>query len=344
MDSRERIKAIFSGQKPDRCGFWLGMPSGDTWPIYLKHFGVPDGEHLRQMLGDDIRWSCPEWAGCYKRPDGKPIIFDSFKVAPSGSPIPVFSGCTDLSDIDNYAWPDPDYLDFSESILEMTNAGSHYRASGMFCCFFHVVAGLFGMENYFVLMHTAPEIVDEVTRRVCEFYLKANEQFFEAAGKEVDAFFFGNDFGTQLDLLISPASFNRFILPWVRRFIDQGHEHGYQVMVHSCGAIHKITGSLIEAGIDALHPLQAKASNMDAGTLARDFKGKVAFVGGIDTQDLLVNGTPDQVRDEVRRVKRLLGPNLVISPSHETLLPNVAPENVLAMAEAARESELERVI
>ena len=87
-------------------------------------------------------------------------------------------------------------------------------------------------------------------------------------------------------------------------------------------------------GVEALHPLQALAVNMDAETLARDFKGKLAFIGGVDTQDLLVNGTPDEVYADVQRVKRLLGPNLVISPSHEALLPNVSPENVRAMAEA----------
>ena len=72
-------------------------------------------------------------------------------------------------------------------------------------------------------------------------------------------------------------------------------------------------------------------------TLAREFKGRIAFIGGIDTQQLLVHGTPDDVKAEVRRVKALLGPNLVVSPSHEAILPNVSPENILAMAEAAAE-------
>ncbi len=88
-------------------------------------------------------------------------------------------------------------------------------------------------------------------------------------------------------------------------------------------------------GVEALHPLQAKASNMDADILARKFKGKIAFIGGIDTQNILVYATPKQVKEEVRRVKNLLGPCLVVSPSHEALLPNVPPENVNAMAEAA---------
>jgi uroporphyrinogen decarboxylase len=76
---------------------------------------------------------------------------------------------------------------------------------------------------------------------------------------------------------------------------------------------------------------------MDAETLSREFKGRIAFLGGIDTQQLLVHGTPDEVKAEVRRVVDLLGPCLIVSPSHEALLPNVSPENVVAMAEAVLE-------
>jgi uroporphyrinogen decarboxylase len=170
---------------------------------------------------------------------------------------------------------------------------------------------------------------------VCGFYLEANERFFAAAGDLVDGFFFGNDFGTQLDLMVSPALFDRFIMPWFRRFTEQGHRHGYQVLLHSCGSIHRVIGRLIEAGVNCLHPLQAKARNMDAETLARDFRGKIAFLGGIDTQRILNQGTPEEVRAEVRRVKSLLGPHLIVSPSHEALLPDVPPRNIAALAEAA---------
>jgi len=176
-----------------------------------------------------------------------------------------------------------------------------------------------------------------VSDRVCGFYYEANERFFELAGGLVDAFFFGNDFGTQLDLIMSPEHFDEFIMPWFRKFTEQGHRHGYRVILHSCGAIHKVIDRLIDAGVDCLHPLQAKAANMDAETLARDFGGRIAFMGGIDTQDLLVNGTPGDVRAEVRRVKELLGPAYIVSPSHEAILPNVPPENIAALAEAAVE-------
>jgi uroporphyrinogen decarboxylase len=89
--------------------------------------------------------------------------------------------------------------------------------------------------------------------------------------------------------------------------------------------------------VDALHPLQARAAGMDAASLAAACGGRIAFMGGIDTQQLLVHGSPAEVAEEVRRVRRLLGPSLVVSPSHEAVLPNVPPANLEAMAEAARE-------
>ena len=144
-------------------------------------------------------------------------------------------------------------------------------------------------------------------------------------------------FGTQLDLICGPAQFDEFIMPWFRQFTDQAHRHGYQVILHSCGSIYKVIDRLIVAGVDCLHPLQARAQFMEAARLSAEFNGRIAFMGGIDTQQLLVHATPDEVKGEVRRIKKLYGPCWIVSPSHETLLPNVPPANVLAMSEAARE-------
>jgi uroporphyrinogen decarboxylase len=193
------------------------------------------------------------------------------------------------------------------------------------------------MEEYFVKMHTHPAVVDAVTDRVCEFYWQANERFFAAAGDLVDGFFFGNDLGMQQSLTCGPRQIDRFVLPWLRKFAEQGRRHGHQVVYHSCGSIHGVIDRLIEAGVDCLHPLQAQAAQMDAETLARQFKGRIAFFGGIDVQHLLTQGNPNEIRAEVKRVKTLLGPNLIISPSHEAILPNVPPANVAAMAQAAFE-------
>ena len=184
-------------------------------------------------------------------------------------------------------------------------------------------------------MYTDPEVVEAVTERVVDFYYRANEMFFKAAGDTFDTFFFGNDFGTQLDLLISPENFEKFVLPGFKRVIEGAKKYNKKVMLHSCGAIYRVIPWLIDAGMDILHPIQALAKNMDAKSLVQ-YKNDVAFCGGIDTQELLMNGTPDDVRREVARVKKLLGPNLIVSPSHEALLPNVPYANIKAMAEETK--------
>ena len=59
MNSRERVHTIIGGQTPDHCGFWLGNPHPDTWPIYYAHFGTTDERTIRERLEDDFLWVCP---------------------------------------------------------------------------------------------------------------------------------------------------------------------------------------------------------------------------------------------------------------------------------------------
>jgi uroporphyrinogen decarboxylase len=321
INSRELIRDIVALRPAPRRGFWLGNPHPDTWPIYHKYFGTQTEEELRLKLGDDFRWITPQYMETtYRHPAGKKI-FDArqYKVF-HGQPGPL-AGAETEADVAAFDWPDPDYLDFSECLAALRGAGPFYRASGFWAPFFHDVMDLFGMEEYFVKMHTNPAVVHAVTARVCEFYLEANRRFFDAAGGLADAYFFGNDFGTQRDLIISPHHFEEFILPWFRKFTDQARSRGYQVILHSCGSIVRVIPHLVASGVNCLHPLQARAAGMDAERLAREFQGKIAFV-----------------RAEVRRLKDVFGPWWIVSPSHEALLPNVPPENVAAMAEAAHEA------
>jgi uroporphyrinogen decarboxylase len=337
MNSRELIRAIIARQPGPRCGVWLGNPYPDTWPILHRYFGTRSEEDLRLKLGDDLRWISPQFLGStYKHPQGKKMFNLHSDKTSHGEAGPL-AGCETAAEADEYEWPKLAYLHFEETIARLRDAPDAYRASGFWCPFFHDVMDLFGMEQYMVKMHTNPAVVHAVTERVCRFYLEANERFYLQAGGLIDGFFFGNDFGTQLDLLLSPPQFDEFVWPWFRRFTDQAHERGFQVILHSCGSIHRVIGRLIEAGVNCLHPLQARARNMDAETLARDFGGKIAFMGGVDTQRILNQGTPAEVRAEVRRLKEALGPHYIVSPSHEAILPDVPPQNVAAMAEAAHE-------
>ncbi|MEW6061210.1 MAG: uroporphyrinogen decarboxylase family protein [Bacteroidota bacterium] len=337
MTSRERIRALISRTPSDRCGFWLGNPHEDTLPIYHRYFGTTTLEELHQKLGSDFRWLTPQYLQTtYRHPEGKGF-FDLWKYKVSLGDAGPFVDVETVEEVHAYDWPRLEYLDVTEGVEVLAQAGEYYRASGFWMPFFHDVMDLFGMEALMVKMYTHPDVVHAAFDRVCSFYYEANERLYTRAGDLIDGFFFGNDFGTQRDLLLSPDQLNEFILPWLRKFTAQAHRRGYQVILHSCGSIHRIIDLLIEAGIDCLHPLQALAYGMDAESLAEKFGGKITFLGGIDTQRLLVEGTTQEIREEVRRIKKILGPHLIVSPSHEALLPNVPPQNVAAMAEAALE-------
>lgn len=333
MNSRERIRAIIRGEAGDRCGFWLGNPHPDSWPQLHSYFHTSTQEELREVLNDDFYWLDASIA--YNHPEGKPV-FDFQSKNENLSSGGIFSETDDLGKIEAYRWPNPDFLDFSHIIKRLHETREVYRASGLWSPFFHDVADFLGMENYFLKMLTQPEFVHLVSTRVTDFYIEANRRLFEACGDLIDGFFFGNDLGTQLDLLIRPDMLEEFIFPYFRKLIQTAREYNKDIILHSCGSIYKILPALIEMGIDAIHPIQAKAKNMDAENLAKQFKEKIAFIGGIDTQEVLIHQSPSQIKEEVKRVIKLLGPRFIISPSHEAILPDIPPQNIEAMASASR--------
>lgn len=337
MSSRDKINRIINRGNQGSPGYWKGNPHKDAIPIYLDYFSVDSEEELSLLLGDDLRWRHAEPA--YKHPAGKPI-FDCYlgrEKTSHGQPG-VFADCLSIDEIDDFPWPDLKYLDFSDYKKTIDKAHDDGLAffGGFWCPFFHIVADFFGMENYFIKMYESPKIVEAVTDHVLDFYCNANEMLFKESGENIDMFFFGNDFGTQLDLFLPPDKFKKFVLPGIRRLVDVASRYKLKTMLHSCGSIVKALPMIIEAGVEAVHPIQAKAAGMDAKRLAGEFGRDLVFMGGVDTQELLPFGKPEQVSAEVERLVSIFGPDFIISPSHEALLPNVPPENLSAMSKTAK--------
>ena len=335
--SRERVRKIFDLNSDGAGALWTGHPNGATIPIYAEKWGIePTAEAIFNHLNDDCRWIMADWG--YRHPQGMPMFNPHYgvKKLKSINTDGTFAEAETVADIEKYPWPDPEYCDFTDVYAAIDCFPDKMVFCGMWSPFFHVVADMFGMENYFVNMYANPAIVEAATEKVVDFYAAANDKFFAGLGGRADVMFFGNDFGTQRDLILSPDLFRRFVLPSFKRLIAVGKKYNKKIMLHSCGSIYRIIPDLIDAGIDALHPLQAQAAGMSAAELSQ-YKNHLAFVGGIDAQSFFVNATPDEIKREVHRVRGLLGPNLIVSPSHEEILPNVPAENVLAMAQAAKE-------
>ena len=335
MTSREKVLEIFNRKSTNGGAMWTG-PNDATVPIYAEKWGIePTREAIFQFLNDDCRWFTADSG--YHHPSGRPAIDPSYGTERHTlSAEGCFANAETIADIEKYPWPDPDYCDFTEIYKQVEQFPDKMVFTGMWCPFFHNIADFFGMENYFIKMYECPEVVEAATERIVDYYVAANEKYFAGLGDKADVMFFGNDFGTQRDLFVSPELFRKFVLPSFKRLIAVGKKYNKKIMLHSCGSIYRIIPDLIDAGVDILHPIQAQAAGMSASDLSQ-YKNDLAFVGGIDAQTFFVNATPQQIKDEVHRVRDILGPNIVISPSHEEVLPNVPAENILAMAEAARD-------
>ncbi|MDR3314051.1 MAG: methyltransferase [Oscillospiraceae bacterium] len=314
--------------------FWSGRPAHDTIPLYAKEWGIaPTAEAIYETLQDDCRY-IP--IGGYRHPEGLAEWNPGWGMERNRSlgAAGCFAEAETMAELGNYPWPDAAYYDFSETYAAIARQSDKLVFSGPWCTLLTTLTNHFGMQNYFMMLYDNPALIEAVTERFTDYYVSVIHKFYSGAPTG-EVLFIGIDLGTQRDLFLSAEQFRRFLLPSIRRLIAAGKQCGKQVMMHSCGSIYRIIPDLIDAGVDILHPLQAQAAGMAAAELAQ-YKNDIAFCGGIDAQSFIVNATPAQVADEVQRVYGLLGPNIIISPSHEEVLPNVPAANMLAMASAAK--------
>lgn len=317
MKSRERIRKILSLNAPKgEPGFWMGNPNSTSINGLCDYFNKKNLEEIRILLGDELFW-VPADSG-FSNEQGW-TVFAGWK--------DVFSEISGIHELESVSWPKVEDADFSSIVKELSQAGDRYRLSGMWSQFFHDVSDLMGMENYFVAMYEKPEIVHALTKKIVDLYCEANAKFFENAKGEIDAYFFGNDLGSQRSTLVSPSMFQEFIYPYMKQLIDVAKSYNLHVVIHSCGAIVSLLPYFIELGVNAIHPVQIKAVGMDLESLS-PYRSDLAFIGGIDTQDLLRNGSHEEIISEINRIYSILGPNIIISPSHESILPDVPPKNI----------------
>jgi uroporphyrinogen decarboxylase len=157
-------------------------------------------------------------------------------------------------------------------------------------------------------------------------------------GNKVHIFCMGEDLGTQRGPIISPDVYRAVIKPRHRRFIDEAKRYGLLVMFHCCGSSSWAFDDLADLGVDIVDTLQPEAANMDPALLKRTCGRKLSFHGMISTAGVLAFGTPQQVRDEVKRVLDVMMPDggFALAPTH-LIQSNSPVENVVAMYETARE-------
>lgn len=343
MTHRERFFATIAHQPVDRPASWLGLPVTDAQQDLLGYFNVNSVDELKIKLDDDIYpievpYNYPpsnHIACAFKfaksahddRPDERTLTAPGF-----------FEDYDDPADVEKFPWPDPAlYLDVVESRRLAKEANPEYIRMGvMWSAHFQDACSAFGMEKALMVMLLNPEMFQAVIDRITDFYLKANGLFYEATKGYLDAVLIGNDFGSQYGLMVDPDSLRNYVFPGTKKIIDQAKSYGLKVIHHSCGSIFPVIEDLVNLGADVIHPTQALAQDMDAVTLKENFEGKAVFFGGVDAQHLLVNGTPEMVTRKVKELKQLFPTGLIISPSHEAILPDFPPANIEALFNALK--------
>jgi len=192
-------------------------------------------------------------------------------------------------------------------------------------------------DGFLMLLAADPPKVHTFLDRLVEIHLANLEAFLSAVGDCIDVILFGDDLGMQRGPQISPDMYREYFKPRHKAMWTRAKQlAGVKVMLHSCGGIRQLLPDLIDAGLDAMNPVQISCAGMDAGELKAEFGEEMVFWGGgCDTQQVLLYASPDQVRAHVKEQVRTLNPGggFVFQQVHN-ILAGVPPENIVAMFDA----------
>ncbi|MFY9302638.1 MAG: uroporphyrinogen decarboxylase family protein [Atribacterales bacterium] len=372
MTHRERLVKALSHEEPDRVPFDLGSSSntGITVQAYerLKKFlGIDsptrildkpfqladlsqDGE-LLEKLGIDTR-------GVFPRP---PVGWED-RVYPDGSyedewglrrSMPEGGFYYDVvcgpfwkeltyQALDKFPFPDgkdPSRVrGVKEEILNyhVQNYGVVVNVRGGFITQSQLMRGFEGWLTDIILN---PEPLCDLMDRALQYQIDLAHSLLRGAGDKVDVVVYGDDVGTQQGLMVSPQIYRKYLKPRQHKlFRAIREETNARIHYHTCGSIYPLVPDFIEIGVDILNPVQVSAKDMDPARLKREFGDKLSFWGGVDTQRVLPQGSPEEVKEEVRRRIKEMGKSggYILGAVHN-IQPDVPPENIVAMFKAGRE-------
>jgi uroporphyrinogen decarboxylase len=259
---------------------------------------------------------------------------------PYESPL---KGDPHASDLNHYEWPDPDDWTVGEE-LEKEARFLHEETDYAIVMYFpgrlmSLGCYLRGFENWLIDLLANQPFAEALMERGLEIQLEIGSKLLAQAGNFVDIIHISDDLGTQKAPMISPELYRKLIKPRQRKLFDfiRGRTEA-KILFHSDGCVYPFIADFIEIGVDILNPVQVGAQDMEPKKLKREFGSHLCFWGAVDTQHILPFGTPQDVRDEVRRRIEELGDRggYVLSSVHN-IQNEVPPENICAMFDAALE-------
>jgi uroporphyrinogen decarboxylase len=374
MTPRERVLAVLAHDVPDRVPIVLG-PSNATgikMPVYrrlkaLAGIEAPDeylydwpelgtarlDEATYERLHADVRGVLDRFPAEVRRRNAardprSPMIDDWGSGQVYAGPDSWFPGVHPLadawspSDLDAYPWPDmtdPTRFEGVRAEARRLRDEDRYAVLGTPWLAFPLerAFAMQGTDTFLANLAGEPEFAEALlwkTQSLCKGLM---DGYLRECGDLLDMVKIGDDLGSQVGLLMSPAMYRRILKPIHADLIAFIRARTRAAIVfHTDGDVYDLLGDFIEIGVDVLNPVQASAGGMsDFPGLKRRFGDRLVFCGGIDTHRVLPYGTPDEVQAEVRRVIGALGPDggYMLGAVH-TVMGDVPPENVLAMVDA----------
>jgi uroporphyrinogen decarboxylase len=370
MTSRERVVAALNHKEPDAVPFDLGsMHSCVETYAYgpLKEYlnlavskpiktfvrdHVEIDEEILDVLDVDTRylriqpprnWKLEmeednsfidEWGTRYKKPPNS-LYFD---------PVEFPLADASIGDLRRFKCPDPDDPGRINGLRE--KAKHLYEDTGYALCLDTVGLGIFettwmvrGLENILCDMAADTKFAHALLEKICEHKIALYRNLLQEIGEYIQVVFVSDDMGTQKAPMMSLELYRKILKPYQLRLWTavKGFTKA-KLFLHSCGSVSQYIPDFIEMGLDILNPVQASATAMETRRLKREFGEDLSFWGAIDEQTVLSVGNPDDVKHEVRkRIEDLAaGGGYVVAPSHN-LQADVTPQNIVAMAKAARE-------